>query len=105
MSRYFGCESNGKVCDKGCHHGVGEWTPEDRAAKAARIRDVMPDVQTEIQKAFLMDWERHHGKVRYRMEQIGVSEGKYDKNSKGQIIMGPVFIYETHRNARTQYAD
>lgn len=94
MSDYhFGYLKNSHVCEKGCHYGCGDILPENRAARAARMRDTMPDLIPEVMKKFIADWELHHGKVIYRMDNIGVNEGHFVKSNKGQNISGPVYVY------------
>lgn len=88
----FGAESNGKVCKCGLHHGVGEWPPEQRAAVYKRMNERMPDYLKDNQKAYLQDWEKHHGIVHYRMDVVGKSTGEFSKGTKGQDVLGPVFV-------------
>lgn len=88
----FGLESNGKICSCGAHHGVGEWSPERRAAVAKRMQDRMPGIMSSEQKTYLKDWESKHGPVAYRMGVVGKNGGDFDKNAKGRDIIGPVYI-------------
>lgn len=60
--------SNGMVCDCGKHHGVGEWSPQKRAAVYARQRDQLPDYYFPHQKAYVESWESEHGKIEYILE-------------------------------------
>jgi hypothetical protein len=67
MPRNFGLEGNGKLCSCGRHEGIGEFTPEQRAASSAFARDRIPEYMTGPQKMYLADWELHHGRVQWRM--------------------------------------
>lgn len=83
----FGYESNGKICSCGNHHGLGTITPEDRAARLARMREKMPKIMTPDMNAFLADFEKYHGTVKYDMVRDGVMEGHFVKSNKGQPLM------------------
>lgn len=89
---HFGYLKNNERCPLGCHWGLGNYRPEERAARAARMRDTMPELMPEIMREFLIDWEKHHGRVHYRMEVVGINTGTFVKANKGQDIIGPVFV-------------
>jgi hypothetical protein len=89
---HFGYQSNGITCRMGCHHGLGDYTPEQRAAMAKRMQEKMPQLMDSEQIAFLRDWEKRHGIVHYRMDVLGKSSGAFDKGQQGMSVMGPVFI-------------
>lgn len=91
----FGFESNGLKCTCGSHFGIGDQTPEQRAAIAGRMRDKLPAMMTENMKNFLADWERYHGPVHYRMDVIGTNTGEFVKFNKGQQLRGPVYVQQT----------
>jgi len=89
---HHGYAKNGKVCSCGYHHGCGDFTPEQRATMAAFARDKFPEYMSSTQISFLSDWERSHGIVKYRMDVVGKSTGEYNRASKGQDIIGPVYL-------------
>lgn len=108
MSRFiFGYEGNGKTCDKGCHQGIGDITPETRAARAARMREITPDLMPNDMKAFISDWEAHHGKVHFSMGVIGTYSGYFDetKHMKGQPMKGAIYMDQSLMPQRRFYND
>jgi hypothetical protein len=92
MSKNFGYESNGKTCSCGRHHGIGEITPEQRAARAARMRDTLPECMPQSQRDYLENWEFHHGKARYRMVQNGIKSGFFVKENKNMDMFDAELI-------------
>jgi hypothetical protein len=100
MFKFFGYEKNDKVCPLGCHYGIGDITPMTRAARAARMRDKTPALMSSEMIAFLNDWENRHGWVHYRMGVIGENTGTYNKNMKGQPLMGAIYIEPDLFNSR-----
>src|SRR4051812_988428 len=100
----FGYESNGLYCEKGCHAGIGDISPQDRAARAARMRETMLELMPAEMRAFLVDWEKHHGTVQYRMDVIGTYSGTLEgfKHMKGQPLKGAVFV-DTKQLPKTPY--
>ncbi len=103
----FGYEGNGLHCEKGCHHGIGDISPHERAARAARMRDTMPSLMPEDMKAFLVSWEKAHGAVHYRMDVIGTYSGTLEgyRHMKGQPLKGAVFVHSDMTQHRRPYAD
>jgi hypothetical protein len=85
-------DSNGKVCACGRHWGVGEWTPERRAANYKWQSQRMPHIMNENQIAYLKSWEKQHGIVLYRMDVVGKNDGSMNKRDKGKDVMGPVYV-------------
>jgi hypothetical protein len=95
MTNYcYGWPSNGKVCDCGKHHGVGDLTPGNRAARYARMRDYLADIMTEDQWGYLKTWERAHGPVRYKMVEAGIHTGTFMPSRKGTVLYMPVLESE-----------
>ena len=80
----FGFASNGKVCSCGRHHGCGEWSPEHRAANYKWMSHRMPSLMNDNQRAYMADWEKHHGIISYRMDVV--------QRVKGKDIIGAVYI-------------
>jgi len=91
FSLSFGYQPNDKTCSCGKHYGIGNISPYERAARAARMRDTMPSLMPQEMREYLFDFEKKHGKVRYAMTEYGVSEGYFNKTSKGQPLRCPVF--------------
>jgi hypothetical protein len=95
-NRNFGQYKNGMQCNCGKHHGVGQWTAEDRAAVYASIRKQMPKILTDLQKYYLESWEAIHGKITYY--EIW-HDGKVDKSNKdiyGEANIGKPIRYRTY---------
>lgn len=80
-----------KLCSCGRHEGVGEWSPERRAAVARHMRDTMESLMTPGQKEYLVSWENHHGPVRYTLGTVGINQGNIRKTDKGKDVIGAIF--------------
>lgn len=102
---HFGYQKNIHVCDCGKHWGCGDEVPQTRAARAARMRDTMPELMPDAMILFLTDWEKNHGRVNYKMAVIGINSGSFSHESKGKELYGAVYIPPTTQNYRTAYAD
>lgn len=103
----FGYLTNEKLCSCGRHYGIGEISPEDRAARAARFRETFPELMPYEMKAFLEDWERHHGGVVYHMAVLAVNSGEFNKKSKKKDVWGAVYgaAYQGTEDLFRQRAD
>lgn len=73
----FGQTSNGRVCSCGRHHGLGQWSPGQRAATYARQRDRLPNYFTPMQQQYLASFEYYHGPVKYELRETHKSSGTY----------------------------
>lgn len=89
---HFGYPKNNHTCSCGRHHGIGDITPEDRAARSKRMSEAMPSFMSDSMVAFLADWEKQHGTVHYRMDMIGRNGGNFIKSNKGQDFTVAVFV-------------
>lgn len=55
--------SNGQVCTCGKHHGVGSWSPHDRAKRYARMKAKLPAYFAPHMQQYLASWICEHGNV------------------------------------------
>ena len=91
----FGQQPNDKTCSCGRHAGVGDWTPEQRAAFYKRLTTKMPLVGKTHQSEFVKDWEAHHGTIQLTMGAVVKNTGSIRREDKDKDVTGPIFIENT----------
>lgn len=70
--------SNGMICLCGGHHGVGDLSPDQRAARYARMRDMLPDFIQPHMREYLKSWEKIHGIARWELgPEVKTKDGSY----------------------------
>lgn len=102
----FGQDGNGQICECGKHVGVGSWSPEDRAAAYAFMRDKISSYYNHDRKQYLDSWEESHGEAKYEMvfsHYLTKEQAKLSGSSEGAECMRAALVgskpkYSAKRN-------